>query len=221
MNHVISEMDFYYNAASGPCRAVLMTAETIGVKLNKIPVDLRKGEHLTPEYLKINPQHTVPTLVDNGFSVWDSHVIMIYLVEHYANVDSLYPACVQKRGLINQRLYFDVDLYSVIWSYFSGTILKKTPYDPEILDKLKTQLEFFNTMLGDNEFAVGESLTLADLSLLATVTTLDVFSTLPEFEVNIKQYGNIEKWYEHIKVVVAGYQQNLKDILSIKKYFVK
>ncbi|XP_039966600.1 glutathione S-transferase 1-1-like [Bactrocera tryoni] len=214
-------MDFYYSPASGPCRAVLMTAQAIGVELNKIPVDLRKGEHLTPDYIKINPQHTVPTLVDNGFSVWDSHAIMIYLVEQHATSDSLYPACPQKRGLINQRLYFDVDLYSVFWSYCSSAILKKSPYDPEILEKLKKQLELFYTLLAGNEFAVGGSLTLADLSLLATVTTLDVFSTLPGFEVNIKQYSNIEKWYENMKNVAPGYQQNLDNILAIKQYFVK
>nr|WUG53826.1 glutathione S-transferase [Zeugodacus cucurbitae] len=214
-------MDFYYSAASGPCRAVLMTAQAIGVELNKIPVDLRKGEHLTPEYLKLNPQHTVPTLVDNGFSVWDSHAIVIYLAEKYAKEDTLYPACPQKRALINQRLYFDVELYNVFWNYFSGAVLKKTLYKPEILEKAKTQLEFLNTLLGGNEFAVGESLTVADLSLLATVSTLDVFSTLPGFVVNIKEYENIEKWYESMKKVAPGYQQNLDDVLAVKKYFVK
>lgn len=92
---------------------------------------------------------------------------------------------------------------------------------PEILENLKKQLELFNTLLGGNKFAVGDSLTLADLSLLATVTTLDVFSTLSGFEVNIKQYTNIENWYENMKDVAPGYQQNLNDILAINNYFVK
>lgn len=38
---------------SPPVRAVLLTAKAIGVELEHIQVDLSKGEHLTPEYLKV------------------------------------------------------------------------------------------------------------------------------------------------------------------------
>lgn len=56
---------------------------------------------------KINPQHTIPTLVDGDFVIWDSHAITAYLVEKYATDDSLYPKDLIKRTLVNQRLHFD------------------------------------------------------------------------------------------------------------------
>lgn len=56
----------------------------------------------------MNPQHTIPTLVDDdGFTIWDSHAIMIYLVSKYAKDDSLYPTDLKKRALIDQRLHFE------------------------------------------------------------------------------------------------------------------
>lgn len=46
-------IDFYYLLGSAPCHAVLMTAEALGLKLNLKLTDLRKNEHLTPEFLKV------------------------------------------------------------------------------------------------------------------------------------------------------------------------
>ena len=44
-------------------------------------LDWRKRKHLTPEYLALNPNWVVPTLVHDGRSVIDSNVIMQYLDE--------------------------------------------------------------------------------------------------------------------------------------------
>lgn len=55
----------------------------------------------------MNPQHTVPTMDDNGFYIWDSHAISTYLIQKYGKDDSLYPKDLQKRAVIDQRLHFD------------------------------------------------------------------------------------------------------------------
>lgn len=47
-------LDLYYIPGSAPCRAVQMTAAAIGVELNLKLTNLQAGEHLTPEYLKVN-----------------------------------------------------------------------------------------------------------------------------------------------------------------------
>ena len=46
-------LDFYYLPASAPCRAVMLAANAIGVQLNLKYVDMLKGEHLTPEFIKV------------------------------------------------------------------------------------------------------------------------------------------------------------------------
>lgn len=46
-------IDFYHMPIGSPCRAVLLTASTVGVELNLKFLDLFKGQHLTPEFLKV------------------------------------------------------------------------------------------------------------------------------------------------------------------------
>lgn len=46
-------IDLYYLPGSAPCRAVLLAAKALGVELNLKLTDLMKGEHLTPEYIKV------------------------------------------------------------------------------------------------------------------------------------------------------------------------
>ena len=46
-------IDLYSLPASPPCRAVLMVAKELGIELNVKPLDLLKGEHMSPEFLKV------------------------------------------------------------------------------------------------------------------------------------------------------------------------
>ncbi|CAH1107327.1 unnamed protein product [Psylliodes chrysocephalus] len=120
----MAPIDFYYVPGSAPCRNVLLTAKAVGVELNLKLTNLMEGKHLTPEYLKLNPQHTVPTIDDNGFVLWESRPIMTYLVNQYGKNDTLYPKDPKKRAVVDQRLYFDMGtLYQRYADYFYFFIL--------------------------------------------------------------------------------------------------
>lgn len=74
-------------------------------------VNLLKKEQLSEDFIKINPQHTVPTLVDDGFVLTESRAIILYLVEKYGANSSLYSKDTNVRALIHQRLQFDVGTF--------------------------------------------------------------------------------------------------------------
>ncbi|XP_054725701.1 glutathione S-transferase 1-1-like [Anastrepha obliqua] len=206
-------MDFYYLPGSAPCRSVLLTAKSLGIELNKKLLHLRNGEHLTPEFLKINPQHTIPTLVDNGFALWESRAILVYLVQKYGKDDSLFPKCPKKQAVVNQRLYFDMGtLYKAFADYYYPQIFAKKPADPEMYKKMEAAFDLLNTFLEGNSYVAGDQLTVADLSILASVSTFDVAGF------DISKYPNVARWYENAKKV-PGWEENYEGVLEFKKFF--
>lgn len=63
---------------------------------------------MNDDFIKLNPQHCVPTIDDDGFVLWESRAIAIYLVEkNHPEGHTLYPLDAQRRAVINQRLQFD------------------------------------------------------------------------------------------------------------------
>lgn len=62
-------------------------------------------------HLQLNPQHTIPTLTDGDYVVWDSHAIIAYLVNKYAKDDSFYPKDPQKRGTVDNRLHYNNSVF--------------------------------------------------------------------------------------------------------------
>ncbi|XP_028171362.1 glutathione S-transferase 1-like [Ostrinia furnacalis] len=66
-------LTLYKKDTSPPSRSVFMTIHALNIPDVKfIDVYLPAGEHLTEEYIKMNPQHTVPLLIDDDFLIWDS-----------------------------------------------------------------------------------------------------------------------------------------------------
>ncbi|XP_055622098.1 glutathione S-transferase 1 isoform X1 [Toxorhynchites rutilus septentrionalis] len=197
-------MDFYYLPGSAPCRAVQMTAAAVGVELNLKLTNLMAGEHMKPEFLKLNPQHCVPTLVDNGFSLWESRAIMIYLVDKYGKEDKLYPKDPRKRAVVNQRLYFDMGtLYQRFGDYYYPQMFENASADPEKYRKIDEALEFLDIFLDGQQFiAGGDSLSLADLSVLASLTTFEVAGY------DFSGHKNVHEWYGRIQKIAPGADTN-------------
>lgn len=101
-------MKLFYQAISPPARAAMLCFRNLGLDVELINLDLLKGEHLRPEFIKLNPAHQIPVLVeDDGFVLCESRAILGYLVNRFRPESSFYPADARKRALIDQRLYYD------------------------------------------------------------------------------------------------------------------
>src|SRR5882724_11525036 len=72
-------MKLYYNPLSPNVRRARLAAAVLGIELEEKLIDFAKGEHKSPEYLALNPNGAVPTLVDGEFVLTESRSIMQYL----------------------------------------------------------------------------------------------------------------------------------------------
>lgn len=71
---------FYFNAAPNPMKVALFLEEA-GLEYSAIPVDTRKGQQFSPDYLAVNPNGKVPAIVDGDATVFDSNAILLYLAD--------------------------------------------------------------------------------------------------------------------------------------------
>ncbi|KAK9739891.1 Glutathione S-transferase, N-terminal domain [Popillia japonica] len=191
----------YQVITSPPCRAVFMLARAIGLTMDLENVNLTTQEHLKPEFLKLNPQHTVPVLNDDGFIIWDSHAINAYLISKYAKDDTLYPRDIQKRAIIDQRLHFDSGTSFAVLKQISMPLRsKKIKVVPENLKaEVREVYGFVEAFLEGNKWICGDSVTLADIHFVATISSLQVFEPLtadyPRTNTWLENC-NKENWYE-------------------------
>lgn len=104
-------IDLYYSPISGPSRIVLLTAYLADVDINLKLIDLASGDHMKPEYVKMNPQHNVPFIHDDGFFLNESKAIAAYLVNKTGGkAQRLYPEDAQQRALVDSRLNFEASV---------------------------------------------------------------------------------------------------------------
>ncbi len=190
-----------------------MVAAALKIPLNLRPLNLQQKEHLLPEFIKINPQKTVPTLVDNDFSVWESRAICIYLVEKYAyRDDSLYPKDPKRRAVVNQRLYFDMGVLSKrLYDFLYPQLVLKEKQDVKKLKSLEEAVELLDIFLEENKFLAGDKMTIADFSVVVTASVIE----LTGFE--IRKYPSICRWYDEMKETCPGWSINEEGLNLMKE----
>jgi len=193
----------YHFPPSAPSRGALLAARAVGIDVDVQTINLFAKEQLQPDFVKINPQHTVPTLVDGDFIVWESRAIAAYLVRTYAKDDTLYPKDLKKKALIDQRLQFDCGtLYPRIRAICFPVLFLG---EVEIYDEHKTAMDealgFLDVFLEGNDFVCGDKLTIADCSLVSSVSSIAAVGW------NISPYSNVKSWVSRCALEIPDYAQ--------------
>ncbi|KAL1418520.1 hypothetical protein MTO96_025904 [Rhipicephalus appendiculatus] len=184
-----------YSVPTSPtCGFVRSVAKHLNVELCVKNLDFSKNEHLTEDYMKLNPFRKVPTLDDAGFVVHESTAIAYYLLRKYAPKSQLYPDCPLKRARIDQIL---ATISSTIRPHFVEFCRHVFCEDRKPTDEEKA---LFNCTvvqglqhLVEGPFAVGDSLTLADLCIIANLTI-----AFTNGFVDIDKYPALEEYYDRI-----------------------
>lgn len=204
MGRTWTGIELYYTPGSPHCRAVLMCVAALELDVELTKLDMyQKYEHKKPWFVNMNPQHTVPTINDNGFVLWESRAILAYLVNKYAGDDkrSLYPTEPEARANVDRLLYFDNGtLYKNIVDYFHPQLMSGEEADERKANALKQSLDYIDIFLEKTAYCAGDQLTIADFSILASITQLE------GMDYRITSYPNLCKWVQRMKSELPFYE---------------
>lgn len=159
----------------------------------------------------MNPEHTVPTLNDNGKIVWDSHVIAAYLADTYGKDDKIYPKDPFTRAKVNQRLFFDASslfpklrniTYSILWK--KGVL----PSEDDVNDIYKVY-DILESFLATDPYLVGGNWTIADVSVANTVLVIEVYAPI-----TAEKYPKISGWLERVNKNVPHFTEINGDLIN-------
>lgn len=201
-------MKFYdFTLAPSPRRVRIFMAEK-GIEIPSVQVNLRAGEHLTPEYGKINPTHTVPVLeLDDGTRIFEAIAVCRYLEAAYPE-PPLMGVDARDQGIIAMWEH-----RCEIEGYLAGVeVLRNTaeglkdralpgPHNyaqiPALAERGRERIGHFFAMLderlGESEFVAGPRYTVADITALVAVDFFGrVKIELPE------SLGNLKRWHEAV-----------------------
>ena len=175
----------------------IMLEET-GLKYNVIPVDIRAGDQFKPEYLKINPNNKMPTIVDpdgpggKRFPLMESGAILIYLAE---KTGKFLPTEAVARYTTLQWLFFQIAHVGPMLGqahHFRDAAPEKIQYAiNRYTNEAKRIYGVINKRLQDAPFMAGDY-SIADMA---------IFPWLRSYEkqgVAIEEYPTLKRWFDTI-----------------------
>ena len=119
-------MDFYTGHGSPYGWRVWLALELKKVPHNVKIMSFQAGDTRKPEFVALNPRHTVPTIVeDDGQVLWESLAILEYLDEKYPAAPKLYPGDAKSRARVRRLIqemegYLDKEGIDPITTEFFG-----------------------------------------------------------------------------------------------------
>ncbi|MET3924155.1 glutathione S-transferase family protein [Devosia sp. 2618] len=152
-------------------RKATWAADELGLSYKREDWGLPIRDPKVPEFLALNPNGTVPVLLDDDFVLWESIAIMVYL-DQKAGGDALLPADPRQRAIAMQWLLWQTGELGPNWGYALNAIVRKTPgYDDP--QKLANSLKGWTSAMGileahlaqSGDFVGGFRFTLADIGI--------------------------------------------------------
>ncbi|XP_037565975.1 glutathione S-transferase 1 [Dermacentor silvarum] len=200
-----SQAPILYNLpGSPPCGFVRSLAKHLGVEITLKNLDFAKKEHLSEEYLKINPFHKVPSLVDDDFIVYESNAIAYYLLRKHAPESDLYPDCYKERARIDivlAAVASTIQPFQLL--FFRPRFWDNTkPSDEEVASFETTVVQGLQHLVSDGKYATGDKLTLADLCLVSNLSIC-----LENGSVDTSKFPKLTAYYERMKTELPYFEE--------------
>jgi glutathione S-transferase len=198
-------MKLYHNPLSPNVRRVRLTAAVLELPLEEKVLDFSKGEHKNPEYLALNPNGAVPTLVDGDFVLTESRSIMQYLASKRPD-SGLLPRDEAQRADVTRWQFWDAAHFSPqlgtltfekVLKVMMGLGEPNTVKIEEALSNFRRFAGVLDKRLEGKTYVVGNAVTLADLTLASSLMYAQ------QTEAPVAEFPNVQAWLSRITTLPA------------------
>jgi len=166
--------------------------EELGLDYESTPLDTQAGETRTADFLKINPNGHVPTLVDGSQVVWESMAINLYLAKKYGG--ALAPTSIEEEAAAYQWSFWAItEVEPSLLAYAMHTqFLPEAERDPKAAkeggEKVGSAMGVLDAELEGRSFLSGEAFRVADLNVAAVVS----WTSLMGYDLADRQH--VQRW---------------------------
>ena len=166
--------------------------EELGVPYDNVPTHFATGDTKKPEYLSLNPNGHIPTIVDDGVPFWESMAINLYLAKKF------------DKGLAPKSLIDEG--HAIQWSFWAMTevenplievlmhrmFLPAEQRDPRAADagieKLQVPFGVLDRHLADRRYVLGSQYSVADVNLASVLSWASLVG------IELGRFPNLGRW---------------------------
>ena len=191
-----------YDAKVSPnARKIRLIARELNIPLELVPMDFKRGDFSSPEFLAKNPNGMTPTLDDDGFVVWESGAILTYLAAKYP-AGGLLPAEPKGRALVAQWIFWwtahpERAIAQIAWEKRIKPFLGLGGNDPAIIKDGETALDRYLPVLDrqlEGRDYIGGHLSIVDFAAGPMLENAPRMIGVP-----LDAYANIRAWISRLQ----------------------
>ena len=199
-------MKLYVMPPSPRAFKVIALKNHLGIECEVQLVDLSKGEQFTPKYIAMNPNSKMPVLEDDGFVLWESNAILLYLASKKPH-SGLWPTDPKDqadvvRWLAWESAHLDAESCGMVgFEKISKGVLGLGAADPAFIARGEDNFARFAVVLNESlkgrKWLTGEELTIADFSVGAWVPAAE------RLQLPVGKFSEIARWYDALASLPA------------------
>ncbi|RYD28193.1 MAG: glutathione S-transferase family protein [Lysobacteraceae bacterium] len=202
----------YGDPGSGSLRRVTSAAAIMGLPIERVNIDLFKGESHTADFLELNPHGLSPVMVDGDVVLYEASAINLYLADKAGG--QLLGVTPRERYEVLQWMFWSGEQWRVFATLtFDERIGKRFMGQPEdesitalTFAKIRAAAAVLDAHLAERQFVVGNQLTLADIDIAAP------FSQNERTKVPFDEYPNLVAWQQRLLATVPAWAETKREV---------
>lgn len=186
----------YRHPKSGHCHRVELMLALLGLPYQTIDLDMGKGAHKAPEFLRLSPFGLVPAIDDNGRTLADSNAILVYLVQAYARGTGWLPEDPMQAAEVQRWLTVAADnIYSGPCAARLVTVFGAPLDHGAAVARAKSLFAVIDAHLDGRDWLATDRATVADVAAYSYI------AHAPEGGIDLAPYPALRAWLARVEAL--------------------